>query len=225
MSGARPLGTYYRVKYVGAVFRELAGSAFLYKEEKLTRLQEITERMKKVYIPVFGADRFHVIQSNAKLVEYVAAADWRRGRRECCWGFATAAVEGGFSCVTHSSLCLRSFPPSSPLSRRSELQPDHAYLQVSSLQPYFDEREVTARKTYFERNTSLKRFYFETPYTESGAPPHSADVSDQCKRKTVLEVALPFPYFKSRQPLDLPEMEVRMSAHSRFRLIFGFGLA
>lgn len=37
----------------------------------------------------------------------------------------------------------------------------------------------------------------------------SADLSDQCKRKTILSVPLPFPSIKNRLRVDMPEEEVR----------------
>jgi hypothetical protein len=39
------LGSFYRVGFFGAGFDELDGQEFIYKEPKITRLGEITERL------------------------------------------------------------------------------------------------------------------------------------------------------------------------------------
>jgi len=41
----RMLGSFYRVKFFGEGFDELDGHEFIYKEPKITRLGEITERL------------------------------------------------------------------------------------------------------------------------------------------------------------------------------------
>lgn len=42
---SRFLGSYYRVAFYGNPFEELNGQEFIYKEPKLTRLGEISDRL------------------------------------------------------------------------------------------------------------------------------------------------------------------------------------
>lgn len=49
-----------------------------------------------------------------------------------------------------------------------ELDPKYAHIQVTYVKPYFDDKELTERKTEFERNHNISRFVFEAPYTLSG---------------------------------------------------------
>lgn len=42
---SRFLGSYYRVAFFGNLFEELSGQEFIYKEPKLTRLGEISDRL------------------------------------------------------------------------------------------------------------------------------------------------------------------------------------
>lgn len=52
------------------------------------------------------------------------------------------------------------------------------------MQPYFDDEELEARPTSFERNNNIRRFIYETPFTVSGKAHGS--LTEQCKRKTIL---------------------------------------
>ncbi|XP_062372385.1 dedicator of cytokinesis protein 11 [Sardina pilchardus] len=77
-----------------------------------------------------------------------------------------------------------------------ELDPRLAYVQVTFVKPYLEEKEQTERSTDFERSHNLKSFVFETPYTLSGKK--HGGVEEQCKRRTVLTTAQWFPYVKKR---------------------------
>ncbi|KAG7240121.1 hypothetical protein INR49_027975 [Caranx melampygus] len=63
---------------------------------------------------------------------------------------------------------------------------DHkfAYVQVTFVKPYFEEKEAPEKKTDFEKCHNINRFVFETPYTLSGKK--HGGVEEQCKRRTVL---------------------------------------
>uniref|UniRef100_A0A665W9G4 Dedicator of cytokinesis 11 n=1 Tax=Echeneis naucrates TaxID=173247 RepID=A0A665W9G4_ECHNA len=75
---------------------------------------------------------------------------------------------------------------------------DHkfAYVQVTFVKPYFEEKEAPEKKTDFEKCHNINRFVFETPYTLSGKK--HGGVEEQCKRRTVLTTANAFPYVKKR---------------------------
>ncbi len=65
-----------------------------------------------------------------------------------------------------------------------DLDPRFAYIQVTYVVPYFNEKEQQEKKTDFERHHNISRFVFETPFTLSGKK--HGDVEEQCKRKTIL---------------------------------------
>uniref|UniRef100_A0A8C3TBA5 Dedicator of cytokinesis 8 n=1 Tax=Chelydra serpentina TaxID=8475 RepID=A0A8C3TBA5_CHESE len=79
---------------------------------------------------------------------------------------------------------------------RSKLHPNKAYIQITFVEPYFDEYEMKDRVTYFEKNFSLRRFMYTTPFTLDGRP--RGDLSEQYKRNTILTTMHAFPYVKTR---------------------------
>ncbi|KAM8953703.1 dedicator of cytokinesis protein 10 [Pelodytes ibericus] len=77
-----------------------------------------------------------------------------------------------------------------------DLDPKFAYIQVTYVTPYFEEKELEDRKTDFEKHHNINRFVFETPFTLSGKK--HGGVEEQCKRRTVLTTSHSFPYVKKR---------------------------
>lgn len=65
-----------------------------------------------------------------------------------------------------------------------ELDPKYAYIQVTYVKPYFNDKELTERKTEFERSHNINRFVFEAPYTLSGKK--QGCIEEQCKGHTIL---------------------------------------
>lgn len=65
-----------------------------------------------------------------------------------------------------------------------DLDPKYAYIQVTYVTPFFEEKETEDRKTDFEMHHNINRFVFETPFTQSGKK--HGGVEEQCKRRTVL---------------------------------------
>ncbi|XP_028984010.2 dedicator of cytokinesis protein 11 isoform X2 [Betta splendens] len=107
-----------------------------------------------------------------------------------------------------------------------DLDPKFAYVQVTFVKPYFDEKEAPEKKTDFEKCHNINRFVFETPYTLSGKK--HGGVEEQCKRRTVLTTTNTFPYVKKRvevmgekqvelKPVDvaIDEMKARTAELSR----------
>ncbi|XP_032887032.1 dedicator of cytokinesis protein 10 isoform X3 [Amblyraja radiata] len=100
-----------------------------------------------------------------------------------------------------------------------ELDPKVAYIQVTYVTPYFDEKELTERRTDFERHNNIKRFVFETPFTLSGKK--HGGVEEQCKRRTILTTGQTFPYVKKRiqvinqHSTELNPIEVAIDEMSR----------
>ncbi|XP_032362320.1 dedicator of cytokinesis protein 9 isoform X14 [Etheostoma spectabile] len=93
-----------------------------------------------------------------------------------------------------------------------------AYIQVTHVTPYLDDKELEDRKTDFEKSHNIRRFVFETPFTESGKK--QGGVEEQCKRRTVLTTTHCFPYVKKRiavmyqHQTDLSPIEVAIDEMS-----------
>ncbi|XP_062901937.1 dedicator of cytokinesis protein 10 isoform X1 [Mobula hypostoma] len=100
-----------------------------------------------------------------------------------------------------------------------DLDPKFAYIQVTFVTPYFDEKELAERRTDFEKHHNIKRFVFETPFTLSGKK--HGGVEEQCKRRTILTTSQTFPYVKKRiqvinqQSTELNPIEVAIDEMSR----------
>uniref|UniRef100_A0A4W3I185 Dedicator of cytokinesis 8 n=1 Tax=Callorhinchus milii TaxID=7868 RepID=A0A4W3I185_CALMI len=84
---------------------------------------------------------------------------------------------------------------SNPVEKKN-LDPNKAYIQITFVEPFFDDYETKDRVTYFEKNFNLRRFMYTTPFTKDGRP--RGDLSEQYKRKTVLTTLHAFPYIKTR---------------------------
>ncbi|XP_053354639.1 dedicator of cytokinesis protein 9 [Clarias gariepinus] len=77
-----------------------------------------------------------------------------------------------------------------------DLEAKFAYIQVTHVTPYLEDKELEERRTDFEKNHNIRRFVFETPFTESGK--RHGGIDEQCKRRTVLTTTQCFPYVKKR---------------------------
>jgi len=84
----------------------------------------------------------------------------------------------------------------------NELDPKKSYIQLTSVEPYFDESELNERKTSFYRKVNIKRFIYVTPFTKTGKA-RTDSVADQFIRKTILTTERSFPYVRLR--LDVSE--------------------
>ncbi|XP_061575352.1 dedicator of cytokinesis protein 10 isoform X7 [Cololabis saira] len=100
-----------------------------------------------------------------------------------------------------------------------DLDSKFAYIQVTYVVPYFDEKEQHDKRTDFERHHNINRFVFETPFTLSGKK--HGDVEEQCKRRTILTTSSSFPYLKKRiqvveqQSTEMNPIEVAIDEMSR----------
>ncbi|XP_074845616.1 dedicator of cytokinesis protein 9 isoform X2 [Carettochelys insculpta] len=100
-----------------------------------------------------------------------------------------------------------------------DLDSKYAYIQVTHVVPYFEEKELQERKTEFERTHNIRRFMFEMPFTQSGK--RQGGVPEQCKRRTILTAIHCFPYVKKRIPVmyqhytDLNPIEVAIDEMSK----------
>uniref|UniRef100_A0A8C2ZUK8 Dedicator of cytokinesis 8 n=1 Tax=Cyclopterus lumpus TaxID=8103 RepID=A0A8C2ZUK8_CYCLU len=100
---------------------------------------------------------------------------------------------------------------STPVDRK-QLNPSKAYIQITYVEPFFDDYEMKDRLTNFEKNFNLRRFMYTTPFTKSGRP--RGELNEQYKRKTILTTMHAFPYIKTRinviqkEEFDLTPIEV-----------------
>ncbi|XP_072300728.1 dedicator of cytokinesis protein 9-like isoform X2 [Eucyclogobius newberryi] len=100
-----------------------------------------------------------------------------------------------------------------------DLDSKYAYIQVTHVTPYLDEKEVADRKTDFEKSHNIRRFVFEMPFTISGK--RHGGVEEQCKRRTILTTTHCFPYVKKRIAImyqhhtDLSPIEVAIDEMSK----------
>lgn len=79
---------------------------------------------------------------------------------------------------------------------KTKLDPNKAYIQITFVEPYFDEYEMKDRVTYFEKNSNLRRFMYTTPFTLEGRP--RGELHEQYRRNTILTTMHAFPYIKTR---------------------------
>uniref|UniRef100_A0A673BLM7 Dedicator of cytokinesis 8 n=1 Tax=Sphaeramia orbicularis TaxID=375764 RepID=A0A673BLM7_9TELE len=112
-------------------------------------------------------------------------------------------------CVGEDTLVM--IKDSTPVDRK-QLNPNKAYIQITYVEPYFDDYEMKDRLTNFEKNFNLRRFMYTTPFTKSGRP--RGELNEQYKRKTILTTMHAFPYVKTRinviqkEEFDLTPIEV-----------------
>lgn len=71
-----------------------------------------------------------------------------------------------------------------------DLDSKYAYIQVTHVTPYLEEKELVDRKTDFEKSHNIRRFVFEMPFTISGKK--QGGVEEQCKRRTILTSRYPY---------------------------------
>uniref|UniRef100_A0A665XCN8 Dedicator of cytokinesis 9 n=1 Tax=Echeneis naucrates TaxID=173247 RepID=A0A665XCN8_ECHNA len=100
-----------------------------------------------------------------------------------------------------------------------DLDSKYAYIQVTHVTPYLEEKELVDRKTEFEKSHNIRRFVFEMPFTISGKK--QGGVEEQCKRRTILTTTHCFPYVKKRIAVmyqhhtDLSPIEVAIDEMSK----------
>ncbi|XP_073701495.1 dedicator of cytokinesis protein 9 isoform X2 [Garra rufa] len=100
-----------------------------------------------------------------------------------------------------------------------DLDSKYAYIQVTHVTPFLEEKELLERKTDFERSHNIRRFVFEMPFTISGKK--QGGIEEQCKRRTILTTTHCFPYVKKRiavmyqHHVDLNPIEVAIDEMSK----------
>uniref|UniRef100_UPI00398E44B7 dedicator of cytokinesis protein 7-like n=1 Tax=Pristiophorus japonicus TaxID=55135 RepID=UPI00398E44B7 len=80
--------------------------------------------------------------------------------------------------------------------KKGSLDSSKAYLQITYVEPYFEDYELKNRVGNYERNSNLRRFIYSTPFTLNGRA--HGELSQQYKRKTILTTLHAFPYVKTR---------------------------
>jgi len=101
------------------------------------------------------------------------------------------------------------------------LHPRKVYIQIIFVEPSEVQYDATARdnKTEFEKNTRIKDFVFETPFTDAGKA--RGDIAAQRLRRTTVKVEKYFPYIKKRlevvktEHVELTPIEVAIDSIQR----------
>ncbi|CAG0895846.1 unnamed protein product [Darwinula stevensoni] len=100
---------------------------------------------------------------------------------------------------------LRIIKDSNPVNEE-ELESRYAYIQITSVLPYFDPSED--RITEFERNHNVKRFVYETPFSKGeGKAAQVNSVADQWKRRTIVTTSVCLPYLEKRIQIVAKQVE------------------
>lgn len=128
-------------------------------------MSEISQRLLKLYSDKFGQENVKMIQDSGRvrLFALTLTADLYVNQNIC-------------SCV----LTVDGFLQINP----KDLDSKYAYIQVTHVTPYLEEKELVDRKTDFEKSHNIRRFVFEMPFTVSGKK--QGGVEEQCKRRTIL---------------------------------------
>ena len=72
-----------------------------------------------------------------------------------------------------------------------------AYLQITALRPVWSDDESPVRQTFFQKNTRLSSFAFETPFSKGGKIGQTT-TAEQWMRRTILTAENSFPYVLKR---------------------------
>ena len=181
LRGKRIFGTYFRVGFYGARFGDLDGDEYIYKEKALAKLPEIAHRLEV---------RNHSINLPlpVTLIQPFLFQNFygdKFGKDNLIIIKDSKAVE------------------------LSKLNPEKAYIQITYVEPYFDNFELRDRVTVFERNFNIIRFIYATPFTPDGNP--HGELHEQYKRKTILTTSNHFPYVKTRiQVVDRKQVRTNL---------------
>lgn len=185
----RQLGTYFRIIVSTSdgvnydLLKNLVDREWVYKEPSITRLAEVTDRMKGLIQKITGTEtKVEVVGDSKPLLGGDGGVQVRpRGHTK--------------------QLTIGSLDASTVVQ-----------LQVVALEPYFEEDEMAMREhSYLKQRHVIKRFMYSSPFTKSGKAYGSTQT--QFRRNFVLEVEHPFPYtlvrqrVKSRSTVDLSPIE------------------
>jgi len=82
-----------------------------------------------------------------------------------------------------------------------KIEPNKANIQLTHLEPYFRTEEMMKRRNFFKKNSNLGEFYLVTPYVPGGGGKAQGHVSEQWKKKTIVQVSPWFPSALRRLPI------------------------
>lgn len=182
---SRMLGTYYRVGFYGYKFgNRLNGNEFIYKMPKITRLMEVTTRLKNLYSNLLGV--------NVRVLQDSSPVDINKLDPE--------------ECILQITYVSPYFPDK--LSDREKDNNHHhhddhqvVYQSATCLSYEYTPTAISIplrpRQSWIEQTTHLQAFKFSTPFTSSGKA--FGSVTEQHKRNTVLYVKYEFPHIVTAQ--------------------------
>jgi dedicator of cytokinesis protein 6/7/8 len=152
------LGSYYRVGFYGVDFEELNGKEFIYKEPKITKLSEIKDRLKvcqgQCQCPCQIPD---IIENSLLLMQALYEKRFGAGKVEIL--------------------------TTSKTPDPAELDAAMNYVQITSVEPYFDETEQAERTTPFMKANNLCMFYSTHTHTHTHTHTLSLSLSLSLSRR------------------------------------------
>ncbi|KAJ3435002.1 dedicator of cytokinesis protein [Anaeramoeba flamelloides] len=103
-------------------------------------------------------------------------------------------------------------------SIKTELEEGKLFLQITSVTPYFDEKELLKRKTHFARTNNVSKFFYKIPFTKTGKKKSQGNVKTQWLKQVILIIDGQFPYIKKRLKIikreenDLSPLQVSLNS-------------
>jgi hypothetical protein len=186
LGDTRSFGTFYRVGFAGAPFAALNmdGQEFVYREPNLTKLPEITSRLVALWSGILG--REVTVFKDSGVIDRASLGDAAK--------LQVTAVLPFFEEESSET------PPPPP--HQSLVHPPTVFELTAA--------HLTSRETHFERNTALRRSYYDTPYTLGGKS--HGTVETQFKRRSMIALHATdrFPSFLRRLPVA-SRVELEMS--------------
>ena len=101
------------------------------------------------------------------------------------------------------------------------LDPNIPHIMVLAVKPYLTPEELTSkdRQSNFEKQFNIKRFIFETPMTTIPGKKYSDEITEQAKKKTIIETEYPFPFVIKRLRVISQTSEILSPIQTAIELI------
>ena len=84
----------------------------------------------------------------------------------------------------------------------TRLDPKQCFIQITKVDPFFDDEDLATRKSFFSQQSTLRRFVIQSAFStksRNGAP--TEDLADSYVKKQILSVKSSFPYMLKRLPV------------------------
>lgn len=99
---------------------------------------------------------------------------------------------------------------------KGSLSHEKIHVQITNVKPYFTQEELEERKTLFEKNHNISRFFFMTPFTENGK---GRKIEETYLKRTILTTEHSFPFISPRSLIVKEEYETLTPIEGGIRMI------